>query len=345
MDERYMHRCLELALHGAGNVSPNPMVGAVLVKDNRIIGEGWHQQFGGPHAEVNAIQDATNKGYESDISAATMYVSLEPCSHFGKTPPCTDLIINYRIPEAVVAMKDPFQEVNGTGIEKLKAAGVKVICGVLEKEAMELNKRFIHFYTEQRPYVILKWAQTADGFMGSGNGNRLLITNEMTDRLVHKWRSEEDAIMVGTNTALQDDPSLTTRLWSGRSPIRIVIDTGLRLPSNLKIFNAEAPTIIFNNIREGQEGNLSFVQVDKEEELLPQILKHLWVSKVQSLIVEGGAKLLSSFISSGLWNEARIITSAAKIGIGLKAPSLNSSEKQKSFQSGSDLVEYFYTNR
>ena len=250
-----MHRCLELAGHGSGYVSPNPMVGAVLVHSGRIIGEGYHQRYGQAHAEVNCI-DSVSETDRRLIGESTLYVSLEPCAHFGKTPPCTDLIIKHKIPKCVVGCRDPFKEVDGKGIEKLRAAGVHVEVGVLEKECKELNKRFFTFHTEHRPYIILKWAQTGDGFIAgplnpsaswrrtfedSGETKviqeRLLISNEYSNRLVHKWRSEEASILVGTNTALLDDPELTTRLWTGPSPVRIVLDMNLRLPSSLKMFN------------------------------------------------------------------------------------------------------------
>ncbi|MFI5128490.1 MAG: bifunctional diaminohydroxyphosphoribosylaminopyrimidine deaminase/5-amino-6-(5-phosphoribosylamino)uracil reductase RibD, partial [Chitinophagales bacterium] len=251
-----MYRCLELAKLGAGQVAPNPMVGAVLVHDDRIIGEGYHQKYGEAHAEVNCIGQAALSGLTDAISQSTLYVSLEPCSHFGKTPPCTDLIIKHKIPKVVIGCRDPFKEVNGKGIEKLIAAGIEVQQGVLEKECIDLNKRFLTFHTQHRPYIILKWAETADGFMAppapqggireESVRQRLLISNEYTNRLVHRWRSEEAAILVGTNTIENDDPELTTRLWPGHSPVRLIVDMNLRLPSSLKVFNGQEETIIFN---------------------------------------------------------------------------------------------------
>ena len=242
-----MQRCLQLAAMGAGHTAPNPMVGAVLVYADRVIGEGFHRQYGGPHAEVNCINSVTKDDLPL-LAKSTLYVSMEPCSHFGKTPPCTDLIIEKKIPTVVIACRDGYHKVNGKGIEKLRAAGINVIVGILEREALELNKRFFTFHQHQRPYIILKWAQSKDGKVAplnlpagrqvphsGGNleqskGKRLLISNEVTDRLVHKWRSEEAAILVGTNTALQDDPALTTRFWPGRDPVRLVIEMELKLP-------------------------------------------------------------------------------------------------------------------
>ncbi|HEY2720248.1 MAG TPA: bifunctional diaminohydroxyphosphoribosylaminopyrimidine deaminase/5-amino-6-(5-phosphoribosylamino)uracil reductase RibD, partial [Chitinophagaceae bacterium] len=225
----YMHRCLDLARLGAGHVAPNPMVGAVLVHDERIIGEGYHQQYGGPHAEPNCIA-SVKKEEQHLISESILYVSLEPCAHYGKTPPCADLIIKNKIPRVVIGCFDPFEEVNGKGIEKLKGAGIDVLVGILEHECKKLNKRFFLYYQQHRPYIILKWAQSSNQKIGAGAGNRTYISNEFTNRLVHKWRSEEAAILVGTNTALQDDPELTTRSWIGNNPRRLVMDMDLKLP-------------------------------------------------------------------------------------------------------------------
>ncbi|MGC4038923.1 MAG: bifunctional diaminohydroxyphosphoribosylaminopyrimidine deaminase/5-amino-6-(5-phosphoribosylamino)uracil reductase RibD [Chitinophagaceae bacterium] len=255
--EKYMQRCLQLAALGAGFVAPNPMVGAVLVYNNRIIGEGWHQKYGEAHAEVNCINSVIQEDKQF-ISSSVLYVSLEPCAHHGKTPPCADLIIRDKIPKVVIGCRDPFKEVDGKGIEKLKQAGVEVVLNVLEKECTELNKRFFTFYTKHRPYIILKWAQTNDLRISSGNDERLLISNEFSNRLVHKWRSEEAAILVGTNTAMSDDPELTTRLWSGPSPVRLVIDMELKLPLSLKIFNNSSRTIVFNKIKHEDSGNISY---------------------------------------------------------------------------------------
>src|SRR5215207_8983700 len=227
VSEIYMHRCLELARLGSGSVAPNPMVGAVLVYKDMIIGEGYHQQYGEAHAEVNCL-NSVRPEHQHLIEQSTLYVSLEPCAHYGKTPPCADLIIQKKIPEVVVGCCDPFIQVNGKGIEKLQSAAVNVTIGVLEEECKQLNKRFFGFHTVQRPYVILKWAQTADGKVAGNDYGRKRISNQQTNRIVHKWRSEETTVVVGTNTALYDDPALTTRLWAGKNPVRIVVDMHMR---------------------------------------------------------------------------------------------------------------------
>ena len=370
--EHYMQRCLELAKLGAGYVAPNPMVGAVLVHGDKIIGEGWHQQYGEAHAEVNCIDSVKDKDKQF-ISQSTLYVSLEPCAHFGKTPPCADLIIKNKISTVIIGCRDPFDKVNGKGIEKLEAAGVKVEVGILEKECKELNKRFFTFHTKHRPYVVLKWAQTEDGKIASLNPSeggtldpdsfdihdnkmptlptdsknppkecreaRLLISNEYSNRLVHQWRSEEAAILVGTNTALMDDPELTTRLWPGKSPVRLVVDMSLKLPANLKVFNKQVRTIVFNTMKQEEDGNLLYYKLTKEAGLVQQILNALYQLKIQSVLVEGGAKLLQSFIDEGTWDEARIIsTSELIINNGLNAPILKSAEKTSEQKLLSDKI-------
>ncbi len=330
--EKYIARCLELAQQGAGRVAPNPMVGAVLVHKHRIIGEGWHRQFGGPHAEVNCINRAIENGHQSLLTDSTLYVSLEPCAHYGKTPPCSDLIIRTGIPRVVIGVRDPFEEVNGKGIEKLQTAGVDVVTGVLEKECREMNKRFFVFHTERRPFVILKWAETGDGFIGTppGDVKRLFISNEFTNRLVHQWRSEEAAILVGTNTALADDPQLTTRLWPGHSPVRLVVDRGLRLPGSLNLFDTRVPTIVFNSVkhemdqytktREKKSGPF-YYQLNNEPGTVQQIMNALYRLNLQSVMIEGGSRLLHAFIDGGTWDEARvIINDKLKINSGVKAP-------------------------
>src|SRR4051812_3591439 len=270
LDEKYMHRCLELARLGAGNVAPNPMVGAVFVHEGRIIGEGYHQEYGKAHAEVNCVNSVSNED-KKFVSSSILYVSLEPCSHYGKTPPCTNLIIKEKIPRVVVGCRDPFKEVAGKGIEKLQDAGVEVTVGILEKECKELNKRFLTFHTQHRPYIILKWAQTANGKIGNRDSERLFITNEFANHLVHKWRSEEMAILVGTNTAFIDNPELTNRLWNGKSPIRLIVDTHLRLPSSLKIFNEQQPTIVFNTLKHEESETIRYYQVTEDVSIVHQI--------------------------------------------------------------------------
>ena len=338
-DELYMNRCIGLAKLAAGNVAPNPIVGAVLVHDGKIIGEGYHKKFGEPHAEVNCINSVKDEKKKL-INKSTLYVSLEPCSHFGKTPPCVDLIIKNKIPKVVIGCKDVYKEVDGKGIKKLQEAGIEVITGILEKECIDLNKRFFTFQLKQRPYVILKWAESANGKIGSAN-ERVFISNEYTNRLVHKWRGEEAAILIGTDTALLDDPALTTRLWKGNNSIRLVIDMNLRLPSHLKIFNKEVKTIIFNKLKQEEDGNLIFYKVE-EENLLPQLLKILYELNIQSVIVEGGAKLLQSFIDKGLWDEARIIQNEKlKIKSGVDGPELKNAYCQKQEKYFSDTITCF----
>lgn len=337
-----MQRCIQLAKAGAGYVAPNPMVGAVLVHENRIIGEGYHQQYGGPHAEVHCV----NSVKEADrhlIAQSTIYVSLEPCAHFGKTPPCADLIIEKKIPHVVIGCRDPFKQVDGKGVEKLQAAGVQVTMNVLEQDCKNLNKRFITFHREHRPYIILKWAQTANGkIAGDTGGERLLISNEYTNRLVHKWRSEEAAILVGTNTALFDDPSLTTRLWKGASPVRLVVDMNLRLPSSLQLFNKQVKTIVFNSLQHEEQHNLLYYQVTQDVNLVHQMVNALYQLKIQSVLVEGGAQLLQSFIDEGLWNEIRVITNNEQVvQHGLPAPRMHTGRLHKQEQLFSDTLQYF----
>ncbi|MES1220902.1 MAG: bifunctional diaminohydroxyphosphoribosylaminopyrimidine deaminase/5-amino-6-(5-phosphoribosylamino)uracil reductase RibD [Bacteroidota bacterium] len=340
MHEYYMQRCLQLAKLGMGDVAPNPMVGAVLVHEATIIGEGFHQKFGAPHAEVNCINSVKEKDRDL-ISKSILYVSLEPCAHFGKTPPCADLIIQHKIPEVIIGCRDPFIEVNGKGIENLIAAGVKVVTGILENECKELNKRFFCFHTKQRPYIILKWAQSADGKIGNKD-KRIPISNEFTNRLVHKWRSEETSILAGTNTVLTDDPELTTRLWDGNDPIRLVIDMNLKLPSSLKVFNNKAKTILFNKLKNEQCENIEFCKLKENENLVQQIIVALYERRIQTVIVEGGAKLLQSFIDENLWDEVRRIENRKlKMGDGVSAPVLSNAELIYSGNIFSDKIDHF----
>ncbi|THU39900.1 bifunctional diaminohydroxyphosphoribosylaminopyrimidine deaminase/5-amino-6-(5-phosphoribosylamino)uracil reductase RibD [Niastella caeni] len=337
-----MQRCIQLATAGAGYVAPNPMVGAVLVHENRIIGEGYHQAYGGPHAEVHCLNSVS----EADrhlISQSVMYVSLEPCAHFGKTPPCADLIIEKKVPQVVIGCRDPFKQVDGKGVEKLQTAGVQVTIGVLQQECRSLNKRFITFHKHHRPYIILKWAQTANGKMaGDPGGERLLISNEFTNRLVHKWRSEEAAILVGTNTALFDDPALTNRLWNGPGPVRLVVDMNLRLPSSLQLFNKKVRTIVFNSLKHEEQENLLYYQVTHDVNPVHQILNALYQLKIQSVLVEGGAQLLQSFIDEGLWDEMRVITNNEQVvGHGLPAPRMLTGQLQQQETLFSDTLHYF----
>jgi len=344
----YMHRCIDLAKLGMGNVTPNPMVGAVLVFDNRIIGEGFHQFYGKAHAEVNCINSVSDADKKL-IPLSTLYVSLEPCAHFGKTPPCADLIIRQRIPRVIIGCRDPFEKVDGKGIEKLTSAGVIVETGILEEKCTRLNKRFFTFHTMQRPFVILKWAQTADGFIAHPGPaeDRLLISNTYVNRLVHKWRSQEASILVGTNTALYDDPELTTRLWPGKSPVRLVVDMNLRLPPQLKVFDRSVRTIVFNSIKHEEDKEILYYRVGKEE-IVRQILDALHQLNIQSVLIEGGAKLLQSFIDAEKWDEARVITNrqltlgdVQNPGNGLLAPVLKSVQFQEEVTLGSDDIKTF----
>lgn len=343
-----MTRCLQLAKLGAGHVAPNPVVGAVLVYENKIIGEGWHQRYGEAHAEVNCIRQAIENGYENLFPKSTLYVSLEPCAHFGKTPPCADLIIQHRIPKVIIGCRDPFKEVNGKGIEKLLAAGIEVETGILAKHSIALNRRFFTFHLQQRPYIILKWAQTADGKISSGTDKRLFISNDYSNRLVHKWRSEEAAILVGTNTALLDNPSLTTRLWSGPSPIRLVLDMNLRLPPSLALFNGKTRTIIFNSVKQEEKEGLLYYRLNDKSNVIGQMMKTLYELKIQSVLVEGGAGLLQSFIDEKAWDEARVIQSTTKlaepVAEGLQAPSLSDAELEETFNLQGDAIKIFKRN-
>ncbi|MBS1602140.1 MAG: bifunctional diaminohydroxyphosphoribosylaminopyrimidine deaminase/5-amino-6-(5-phosphoribosylamino)uracil reductase RibD [Bacteroidetes bacterium] len=340
--ETYMRRCLELARLGAGHVAPNPMVGAVLVYEDRIIGEGYHQLYGKAHAEVNCINSVKEED-QALIGRSTIYVSLEPCAHYGKTPPCADLIIARGIPRVVVGCRDPFPEVDGKGIEKLRAAGVEVTVGVLEAECKELNKRFFTFHTQHRPYIVLKWAQSMNGRIAGVGEGRVLISNEYTNRLVHRWRSEEAAILVGTRTALADDPALTARLWNGPDPVRLVIDKELRLPGSLQLFDRKVRTIVFNLVRHGEDGPmLSYYQLAGDSSLVHQLSVALYQLKIQSVLVEGGARLLQSFIDEGYWDEARVITNTKlELPGGLSAPALDTIQPISREDLFADTIVYY----
>jgi diaminohydroxyphosphoribosylaminopyrimidine deaminase / 5-amino-6-(5-phosphoribosylamino)uracil reductase len=336
-----MERCLELARLGTGNCAPNPMVGAVLVNNDRIIGEGWHEEFGAPHAEVNCLASVRDSDKHL-ITSSELYVSLEPCAHFGKTPPCADLIIENKIPSVIVACRDPFPNVNGKGIEKIKKAGIQVEEGLLETEAKDVNKRFFCFHQHRRPYVILKWAETTDGFIADLSGKRLMISNEYSNRLVHKWRSAEASILIGTNTALADNPELTNRSWNGRSPIRLVVDMELKLPSSLKIFNGSTRTIVFNSLKHEENNQHSYYRFTPGTSLPLQILNTLYKLNILSVIIEGGAKLLQSFIDTDTWDEARVIRNRSKkIKEGLKAPVIPGQPAMVQEELGTDVIEIY----
>jgi diaminohydroxyphosphoribosylaminopyrimidine deaminase/5-amino-6-(5-phosphoribosylamino)uracil reductase len=303
--EIYMRRCLQLAEKGLGSVSTNPLVGAVLVYDGKIIGEGYHKKFGEAHAEVNAIASVEDKEL---LKLATLYINIEPCSHFGKTPPCANLIIESGIKKVVVGIEDPFIAVQGRGVKMLKDAGIEVILGVLESECKEINRRFLTFYMKRRPYIILKWAQTANGKIGSGTDETWQISGDDSFRLSHKWRTEEDAILVGFNTALHDNPRLTSRLWPGRNPQRLLLDPEARIGKGFQIMDDQADTIVFSSVKQGQEGRTKWVSLN-EVNYLPSIIISLFDSNIQSLIVEGGATVHKFFLNSGIWDETRVVIS------------------------------------
>ncbi len=339
--QQFMERCIELALLGMGSVSPNPMVGAVVVCDNRIIGEGYHARYGESHAEVNAVKNVFDLFPDAKqlLKRSTIYVSLEPCSHFGKTPPCTDLIINNQIPRVVVGCRDPFKHVNGAGIEKLKNAGIEVVEDILTEQCLLLNKRFFTRVQKQRPYIILKWAQTQDRFIAPKDGTKKWITTRLSKQLVHRWRSEEDAVLVGKNTARSDNPRLNVREWSGKDPIRIIIDRNLELSSNLNIFDQSQETIIFNAIKTELHGKIKYLELEDFDNLLPQLICYqLYLMDVQSVILEGGAKMLNLFIDAGLWDEARIFTGEQLWESGIAAPVFSGILMEK-LHVGTDILE------
>ncbi|MDA9206713.1 MAG: bifunctional diaminohydroxyphosphoribosylaminopyrimidine deaminase/5-amino-6-(5-phosphoribosylamino)uracil reductase RibD [Crocinitomicaceae bacterium] len=337
--EIYMQRCIDLARKGIRSVAPNPMVGCVLVVNNKIIGEGYHQFFGGPHAEVNAINNVLNT---KALKKATLYVSLEPCSHMGKTAPCADLIIKKGIQNVVIGTRDPNPLVGGKGIEKLKNAGIEVEEGVLQDQCLELNKRFFTFHEKRRPYVILKWAQTLDGFLDRIREDNKQEVNWIsapeTKTLVHKWRSEEQSILVGRNTILNDNPSLTVREYGGTNPIRLVIDSQLQISGSLNVYSEDAPTIVFNRLKDATEKNIEFVKI--KETSTKNILDELYKRGIQSVFVEGGSRTLQYFIIDNVWDEARVIVGRKSFKEGYKAPVINRIPI-KTIPFGKDTVHYF----
>lgn len=341
-DEIYISRCIELARLGAGSASPNPMVGSVIVCNNKVIGEGYHKKHGEAHAEVNAINSVKNTEL---LEKSTIYVSLEPCAHFGLTPPCSDLIIQKKILRVIIGTIDPFAKVAGKGIEKLKKAGVEVVVGVLEKECQELNKRFFTFHKEKRPYIILKWAETLDGLIDVERtekefGEPTWITGEKALRRVHEIRAIEDAILVGTNTALKDNPSLTVRHCEGRNPVRIVLDNHLRLPERLNLFDGSTKTIVFNSLEAKELTNISYVKIDFDKGIIQQILKELYHQNILSLIVEGGKRLLRSFISENLWDEAHLFIGNKYFYNGISSPQIKGKIVSKEEIDDDKLIVY-----
>jgi diaminohydroxyphosphoribosylaminopyrimidine deaminase / 5-amino-6-(5-phosphoribosylamino)uracil reductase len=308
--EKYMARCIELAKNGLGTTYPNPLVGAVIVYDGKIIGEGWHRKSGEPHAEVLAIQSVKDATL---LAKSTIYVSLEPCSHFGKTPPCADLILEHNIPEIVIGTVDPNVKVAGKGIAKLEAAGRKVTVGVLENDCNDLNKRFFTFHQKKRPYIILKWAQSADGFVAPLQKNErkpVWITNEFSRQLVHKWRAEEQAILVGTQTVVADNPTLDVRDWTGENPTRIVLDQNNRISKESHIFGNQSKTLVYSE-PENFSDNVALALAGR-----------LYRDGIQSVIIEGGTRTLETFLLENLWDEARIFKGTNQFGNGVLAPKL-----------------------
>lgn len=316
IDEVFMQRTLELAQLGSGHVSPNPLVGSVVVHEGKIIGEGWHEKYGEAHAEVNAVRSVDNK---SMLPHSTVYVNLEPCSHTGKTPPCADMLIEYKVKKVVIANLDSNPLVAGNGVKKLRAAGIDVVTGILEKQGRGLNKRFFTYMEKNRPYTILKWAETADGFVARENFDSKWISNDHARQLVHKWRTEEDAILVGARTAAYDNPQLNVRDWTGRNPVRVVIDRYLRLSSRLHLFDKKQLTICYNVLKHEEHENLSLIRID-ENNFIRNLLQDLYRRKIQSVIIEGGASTLGMFIEDNLWDEARIFTAPQKFDKGIQAP-------------------------
>jgi diaminohydroxyphosphoribosylaminopyrimidine deaminase/5-amino-6-(5-phosphoribosylamino)uracil reductase len=321
--EHYIKRCLQISKLGIGTTRPNPSVGAVLVVDDRIIGEGFTSPYGGNHAEVNAISAVKDPTL---LATATMYVTLEPCSHFGKTPPCADLIIKNEIKKVVIGCLDSNVLVAGKGIERLQNAGCEVIVGVLEKECKAHHRRFFTFQIKNRPFIILKWAQTLDAYIAPKNRvtqTPVWITNEVSRQLVHKWRSEEQSILVGTTTVLDDNPGLDVRHWKGEDPVRIVIDKELKIPANLKVYDGSVKTIFINETRTYAKGTIFFEKINFSEPIAIQICAVLFKHKIQSLIVEGGTKTIQTFIDENLWDEARVFSGEVHFNDGVNAPKLD----------------------
>jgi len=323
--EKYIKRCIDIGKNGLGTTAPNPMVGCVIVHANKIIGEGFTSPFGGAHAEVNAINSVKD---HSLFSKSTLYVTLEPCSHYGKTPPCADAIIAHKIPKIVIGTIDTHNKVAGKGVAKLEAAGCEVVVGILEDDVKAHHKRFFTFYNKQRPYVILKWAETTDGFIAPQFKNEkkpVWITNELSRQLVHKWRTEEQAILVGTNTVLEDNPSLTVRDWTGKNPIRIVLDRHCRLPSDATVFDGKTKTITISEqptseVSETTNISFEFLDWNLKESIAQQICNILYANGINSVIIEGGRHTLQTFIDENLWDEARVFIGPTIFGAGTKAP-------------------------
>jgi diaminohydroxyphosphoribosylaminopyrimidine deaminase / 5-amino-6-(5-phosphoribosylamino)uracil reductase len=336
----YMQRCMQLAQRAKGYTAPNPMVGAVLVHDGLVIGEGWHHYYGSDHAEVNCLVNVAAES-KSLIAGSTMYVNLEPCAHYGITPPCALRLVKEKVKKVVIANTDPFEKVSGEGIRILKSAGIAVETGLQEAEGLWVNRRFFCFHTHRRPYIVLKWAQTPEGFMAPADRSRLRITGDAAELLVHRWRTEEAAIMVGTTTARNDNPQLTARAWHGRQPLRIVIDRHLALPQAYHLFDEAAATWVINEHKEALHGNIHYVQLPFNDTLLANLLERMYEAKILSVIIEGGPVLLSSFTSTGLWDEARVLTGAVSIKDGLRGPQLTNGAHAFESAVGEEVLQVF----
>ena len=333
----FMQRALELAERGKGQVRPNPLVGCVIVHNEKIIGEGYHQQYGGPHAEVHALASVVKPAL---LPYSTVYVSLEPCSHRGKTPPCANLLIEKGIKSVVVATLDPNPLVAGKGVQLLQDAGIEVAVGLLEQEARWQNRRFFCQQEKHRPYLILKWAQTQDGFLARENFDSKWISGTQSRQLVHQWRGEEQAILVGKNTALHDNPRLDVREWPGSNPIRIVLDSKLELPANLQVFDQQIPTLCYNTLKNETLTNLERIKLS-EENFLEALLADLQARNIQSVLIEGGSHILQQFLAAGLWDEARVFTTPICFERGVTAPILTQLPSE-SHAVGEDQLDLYY---
>jgi diaminohydroxyphosphoribosylaminopyrimidine deaminase/5-amino-6-(5-phosphoribosylamino)uracil reductase len=332
----FMQRALDLAERGKGTVRPNPLVGCVLVHEGNIIGEGYHEQYGGPHAEVNAIASVTDPKLLTD---ATAYVSLEPCSHWGKTPPCANLLVEKGIKSVVVATLDPNPLVAGKGVKLLEQAGISVQVGLLEQEARWQNRRFFCQQEKHRPYVILKWAQTQDGFIARENFDSKWISGTQSRQLVHQWRAEEQAILVGKNTALHDNPRLNVRDWTGSDPIRVVLDSKLELPADLHLFDQQIPTLCYTTRKSEKLTNLEWVKLPQIS--LEALLADLHARQIQSVLIEGGSQTIHQFLAAGLWDEARVFTAPIEFERGIAAPQLTQTPAE-SHAIGEDQLDLYY---
>jgi len=344
--QKYIQRCINLAQNALGNTYPNPMVGSIVVYEDKIIGEGWHQKAGEAHAEVNAIASVKDK---SLLKKSILYVSLEPCSHFGKTPPCADLIVAHKIPKVVIGCLDPNEVVAGRGVKKLLEAGCKTKLGILQEECQKINKRFFTFHQKKRPYIILKWAQTADGFIAPKNqesGKPFWITGDASKQLVHKWRSEEHAILVGTNTVLKDNPQLNIRMWEGNNPVKVVLDQHLKIKPDTAVFDGISETIVITSKQHTAFPKLpkvKFEAIDFDWNLPNKICEVLFKHKIQSVIVEGGAMTLNTFIDAGMWDEARVFAGTPQLKTGISAPKFDS-KPSETMQIGEDTLKLYFND-